>query len=162
MKAVLLVPAPGDPLGLLRRTVLRHQPGVIVEHGTVPVYCDLVPLPAGLAAPAGDPCSECPTVGDEGWKPYQRSCEGVCAIRGSACVRAAEPGAMGLRRSLVLAWDGERVLAGILRAWFHADDAGTDVLSDLLYDEDHGLPGLAAAIRGLRRNGVPLGEVVTL
>jgi len=62
----------------------------------------------------------------------------------------------------VLAWDGERVPEGIIRAWFHADDVGTEVLSDLLYDEDDGLPGLAAAIGNLRRNGKPLGEVVTL
>ena len=162
MKAVLLVPAPGDPHGLLTGTHLRHKPEMMVENGSPPVYCDLVPLPAGLEAPAGEPCSECPAVGMEHWKPYQRSCDGVCSIRGSVCVMAAEPGATGLRRSLVLAWDGERVLEGILRAWFHADDAGMDVLSDLLYDEDDGLPGLATAVATLRRNGAPLGEVVTL
>lgn len=65
-------------------------------------------------------------------------------------------------RALVLAWDGERVPEGILRAWFHADDVSIEVLSDLLYDEDDGLPGLVTSIGNLRRNGAPLGEVVTL
>lgn len=160
MKAVLLVPAAGDPLGLLHGAVLRHLPGVIVENGAVPVYCDLVPLPEGLATPAGAPCSECPAVGDEAWKPYQRSCDGVCAIRGSVCVRAAEPGANGLRRALVLAWDGKPVPDGLFRAWLHADDVLGDVLLDMLHAES--LDEIVEIAGSLRRNCASLGEVVTL
>lgn len=160
MKAVLLVPAPGDPLGLLRRVHLSHSPGVIVEHGAVPVYCDLVRLPGGIDAPKGDPCSECPAVGLEEWRPYQRSCDGVCAIRGSVCVKAAKPGARGLRRSLVLAWDGKPVPDAIFRAWLHADDVRGDVLCEMLYPER--LDVVEEIARSLRRNGAPLGEVVTL
>lgn len=113
MKAVLLVPTPGDPLGLLAPGTCGAMPPIVAWY-------------SGLGR----------------WEPMRVYAE---------------------RQALVLAWDGKRAPEGIFRAWFQADDdAGTDLLSELLYDEGDGLPGLASAIGNLRRNGEPLGAVVTL
>ena len=96
-----------------RGALLREGP-----HGSrPPIYRDLVPLPVGLVAPEGESCSECPDPGLEEWQPAQRDCLGVCRIRrDSLCVKAARPGALGQRSSLVLGAAGLSVLEGCDRA----------------------------------------------
>ena len=90
MKAVLLVPAPGDPLGLLATGKCGERPPIVAWY-------------LGLGR----------------WEPMRAYVE---------------------RQALALAWNSKRLPDGIFRAWFHADDAGVDVLSDLLYDADDDLP----------------------
>lgn len=105
---LVLVPPADD------RLLLAREPG----GGRVPTHSWLERLPTGLAVSDREPCSECPTVGMEQWRPAQRSAAGCCAIRGggSICARADEPGAQGQQVGLLLVERGEPVPMGLDRA----------------------------------------------
>lgn len=137
MNAILLIPPEGDPYGLLAEGKYGARPPrarrfICAVHGPSPW------LPVRWENP------HCYSVVPE--QPNRERC-----FRVAAHVDA-----------LMLAWHDERLLDGILRAWFVADDVGTDGLTAMLQDKDGELASLAAALGALRRNDAPLGTVVAL
>ncbi len=104
--AVLLIPAEGDPLGLLREG------------------------PCGAMPPAAAAYSwNVPGEADH-WDEanhWDRTDYGRSCFLG---------GMIGRPCALVLAWDGKSVPEGLFRAWKQTDDEGLDDLADVLYDLD--------------------------
>jgi hypothetical protein len=115
-------PSVPDPIAAVLYTPLAGDPHRVCAAGRCgarpPLFRDLVPLPEGLVPTLRTPCSECPSVGMEHWRPAQRNHRGACAIRGegSLCTKAGLPGAKGQRTSLVLGWEGVLLSEGMGRA----------------------------------------------
>jgi hypothetical protein len=137
MTTVLLVPPVGDPYGLLAEGKCGARPPRVRQF-------------------------TCAVHGHSPWLPVKWEnphCHGVVLETSDRerCFRIATHG-----DALVIAWCGERLPDGILRAWFVADDVGTDGLAAMLHDADDGLAGLASTLAALRRNDASLGTIVAL